>query len=60
MNTSEHCRNEHGGEEPQVEIDDTVRRDMKALKITEEWATDREKGKGLCKTCYPAQVRIYL
>ena len=27
---------------------DTVRRDMKAWKIREEWTTDRENGKGLC------------
>ncbi len=32
---------------------DTVRRDLKAWIIREEWATDRERWKGLCKTCYP-------
>ena len=30
-------------------------RDLKAWKIKEEWATDREKWKGLCKTRYPEQ-----
>ena len=34
---------------------DTVRRDLKAWKIREEWATDREIWKGLCKTRYPEQ-----
>ena len=34
---------------------DTVRRDLKAWKIKEEWATDRERWKSLCKTRYPAQ-----
>ena len=34
---------------------DTVRRDMKAWSIMEEWATDRERWKSLCKTRYPAQ-----
>ena len=33
---------------------DTVRRDMKAWKIREGLATDRERWKGLCKTRYPA------
>ena len=33
----------------------TVRRDLKAWKIKEEWATDRERWKGLCKTRYPEQ-----
>ena len=33
----------------------TVRRDMKAWSIREEWATDRERWKSLCKTRYPAQ-----
>ena len=33
----------------------TTRRDLKAWKIKEEWATDREKWKGLCKTRYPEQ-----
>ena len=34
---------------------DTVSRDMKAWSIKEEWATDRERWKSLCKTRYPAQ-----
>ena len=33
----------------------TVGRDLKAWKIKEEWATDRERWKGLCKTRYPEQ-----
>ena len=32
---------------------ETVRRDLKAWNIREEWATDRERWKSLCKTCYP-------
>ena len=28
---------------------------MKAWSITEEWATDRERWKSLCKTRHPAQ-----
>ena len=32
---------------------DTVRRDMKAWKIREEWAPDRERWKGVYKTHYP-------
>ena len=34
---------------------DTIRRDLKAWKIKEEWATDRERWKGLCKTRHPEQ-----
>ena len=34
---------------------DTVRMDMKAWSIREEWATDRERWKSLCKTRNPAQ-----
>ena len=34
---------------------DTVRKDLRALNIKEEWATDRERWKGLCKTRYPEQ-----
>ena len=34
---------------------DTVRRDLNDRNIREEWATDRERWKGLCKTRYPAQ-----
>ena len=34
---------------------DTVRRNMKASKMREQWAIDRTKRKGLCKTCYRAQ-----
>ena len=34
---------------------DTVRKDLKAWNIREEWATDRERWKGLCKTRYPEQ-----
>ena len=33
---------------------DTVRRDLKAWNIREEWATNRERWKGLCSTRYPA------
>ena len=33
----------------------TVRRDLKAWNIKEEWTTDRERWKGLCKTRYPEQ-----
>ena len=32
-----------------------VRRDLKAWSIREEWATDRERWKGPCKTPYSAQ-----
>ena len=34
---------------------DTVRRDLKAWNIKEEWASDGERWKRLCKTRYPAQ-----
>ena len=37
---------------PRLLWKDTVRGDMKAWKIREEQATDRERWKGLCKTCY--------
>ena len=40
---------------PKLRWKDTVRRDLKAWNIREEWATDRERWKGLCKTRYPAQ-----
>ena len=40
---------------PRLRRKDTVRRDLKAWKIKEEWATDRERWKGLCKTRYPTQ-----
>ena len=40
---------------PKLRWNDTIRRDLKAWKIKEEWATDREKWKGLCKTRYPEQ-----
>ena len=33
----------------------TIRRDIKAWSIREEWATDRAKWKSLCKTRYPVQ-----
>ena len=33
----------------------TVRRDLKAWNIREEWFSDMEPWKGLCKTRYPAQ-----
>ena len=42
-------------ERPQLRWKDTVKRDMKAWSIKEEWATDREKWRSLCKTSYPAQ-----
>ena len=35
-----------------LRLKDIVRRDIKAWKMKEEWAADREKGKDLCKTCY--------
>ena len=41
---------------PKLRWKDTVRRDMKEWSIREEWATDRERWKSLCKTRYPAQV----
>ena len=40
---------------PQLRWKNTVKRDMKAWSIKEEWATDREKWRSLCKTRYPAQ-----
>ena len=40
---------------PRLRWEDSVRRDMIAWTIREEWATDMERWKGLCKTCYPAQ-----
>ena len=40
---------------PQLRWKDTVKRDMKAWSIKEEWATDREKWRSLCKIRYPAQ-----
>ena len=45
-----HCRGR-----PKLRWKDTTRRDMKAWSIREEWATDRERWKVLCKTRYPAQ-----
>ena len=40
---------------PNLRWKDTVRRRLEAWSIREEWATDREREKGLCKTRYPAQ-----
>ena len=40
---------------PKLTWKDTVKRDLKARNIKEEWATDRERWKCLCKTRYPAQ-----
>ena len=40
---------------PSLRWKDTVRRDLEAWNIREEWATDREQWKGLCKTRYPAK-----
>ena len=40
---------------PKLRWNDTVRMDLKAWNIKEEWATDRERLKGLCKTRYPEQ-----
>ena len=40
---------------PKLRWKDTVRRDLKAWNIREEWATDRDRWKGHCKTRYPAQ-----
>ena len=40
---------------PKLRWNDTVRRGVKAWNIKEEWATDRERWKGLYKTRYPAQ-----
>ena len=42
-------------ERPKLRWNDTVRRDLKAWKIKEEWATDRDRWEGLCKTRYPEQ-----
>ena len=42
----------HRGQ-PKLRWNDTVRRDLKDWNIKEEWATDRERWKGLCKTRYP-------
>ena len=50
------CRNEDGGRF-RMRLNDTVRRDMKALKIREEWAADRDEWKGLYKTRYPTGRR---
>ena len=41
---------------PKFRWKDTVRRDLTAWKIKEEWATDRERWKGLCKTRYPERT----
>ena len=40
---------------PRLPWKDTVRRDLKAWNIREEWATDSERWKGLGKTRYPAK-----
>ena len=40
---------------PKLRWNDTVRRDLNAWNIKEEWDTDRERWKGLCKTRYPEQ-----
>ena len=40
---------------PKLRWNDNVRMDLKAWNIKEEWATDRERWKGLCKTRYPTQ-----
>ena len=40
---------------PKLRWYDTVRRDLKAWKIKEEWAADREGWRHLCKTRYPEQ-----
>ena len=40
---------------PKLRWKDTVRRDMTAWSIKEEWATDRERWTSMCKTRYPAQ-----
>ena len=40
---------------PKLRWKDTVRRDMKIWNIREEWATDRERQEGRCKTRYLAQ-----
>ena len=40
---------------PKLRWNDTVRRDLKAWNINEEWAADRERWKCLCKIRYPEQ-----
>ena len=40
---------------PTLRFYSTARRGLKAWKIKEEWATDRERWKCLCKTRYPEQ-----
>ena len=40
---------------PKLRWKDTVRRGAKAWNTEEEWATDRDRWKGICKTRYPAQ-----
>ena len=40
---------------PKLRWKDTVRRDLKAWNIRAEWAADRERWKGICKTRYSAQ-----
>ena len=40
---------------PTLRWNDTVRRDLEASNIKEEWATDRKRSIGLCKTSYPEQ-----
>ena len=40
---------------PKLWWNDTGRRDLKAWNTEEEWATDRERWKGLCKTRYSEQ-----
>ena len=41
---------------PKLRWKHTARRDMKASSIREEWNTDRERWKRVCKTRYTAQV----
>ena len=40
---------------PNLRLKDTVKRDMKAWNIKEEWATDRDKWRSVCNTRYTAQ-----
>ena len=40
---------------PKLRWKDPIKRDLNARNIREEWATDRERWNGLCKTCYPTQ-----
>ena len=40
---------------PKLQWNDTVKRDLNAWNIREEWATARERWKGLGKARYPAQ-----